>query len=121
MKQETNCWLFLEKSDETRISKGIDGYGDKTGQSYTYDSLVPNCKNVRPGDLAIIRKEHSILGYGVIGDIKEEASVKAHRRCPECGSTDIRERRSIAPKWKCGKCSREFVEPRETSCLSWTR
>lgn len=35
-------WLILEKSDETRVSQGIDGYRDVTGESYQYDSLVPN-------------------------------------------------------------------------------
>ena len=35
-------WLLLEKSDATRISKGIDGYRDVTGEVYHYDSLVPN-------------------------------------------------------------------------------
>jgi hypothetical protein len=42
----SNYWLLLEKSNETRISKGIDGYQDQTGESYQYDSLVPNHKNI---------------------------------------------------------------------------
>ena len=41
-----NYWLILEKSDETWVSKGIDGYQDQTGESYHYDSLVPNHKNL---------------------------------------------------------------------------
>lgn len=109
-----NYWLLLEKSDETRISKGIDGYCDATGESYHYDSLVPNHRNVATGDFAVLRKESEIIGVGTIGDISETADAKIHRRCPKCASTDIRERATRQPKWKCGKCAEEFSEPKET-------
>jgi ribosomal protein L37AE/L43A len=108
-------WLLLEKSDETRISKGIDGYQDKTGESYHYDSLVPNHKNLRSGDLVVLRKENLILGVGKIGTIEEIDDVKIHRRCPDCKSTDIRERKNRSPKWKCGKCAHEFSSPEKTN------
>ena len=98
-----NYWLLLEKSDATRVSKGIDGYRDSTGESYHYDSLVPN-----------YRKEDDIIGVGTIGDIAETDDTKIHRRCPLCDSTDIRERSTKQPKWKCGKCPEEFSEPKET-------
>jgi hypothetical protein len=109
-----NYWLLLEKSDETRISKGIDGYRDATGESYHYDSLVPNHRNIATGDFAVLRKESDIIGVGAIGDILETTDVKIHRRCPKCDSTDIRERTTKLPKWKCGKCPEEFSEPKET-------
>ncbi len=109
-----NYWLLLEKSDETRVSKGIDGYRDTTGESYHYDSLVPNHLNVATGDFAVLRKENEIIGVGTIGDISETADAKIHRRCPKCDSTDIRERVTKQPKWKCGKCPEEFSEPKET-------
>jgi len=107
-------WLLLEKSDETRVSKGIDGYRDATGESYHYDSLVPNHRNLATGDLAVLRKESEIIGVGTIGDILVTTDVKLHRRCPKCDSTDIRERTTKQPKWKCGKCPEEFSEPKET-------
>jgi hypothetical protein len=110
----SNHWLLLEKSDETRISKGIDGYQDQTGEFYQYDSLVPNHKNITSGDYVVLRKENEILGVGEIGTISEDTDAKIHRRCPECHSTDIRERIRKIPKWKCGKCSHEFSEPQET-------
>ncbi|MGE8096353.1 protein NO VEIN domain-containing protein [Pseudomonas fluorescens] len=108
------CWLLLEKSDQTRVSKGIDGYQDKTGEEYRYDSLVPNFKNIKTGDIAILRKEDEILGFGRIGIIAEAQSIKTHRRCPSCKSTDIRERKTKTPKWKCGHCAIEFFEPDTT-------
>jgi hypothetical protein len=109
-----NYWLLLEKSDETRVSKGIDGYRDATGESYHYDSLVPNHRNLATGDLAVLRKESEIIGVGTIGDISETTDAKIHRRCPKCNSTDIRERTTKQPKWKCGKCPEEFSDPKET-------
>ena len=109
-----NYWLLLEKSDETRISKGIDGYQDQTGKFYQFDSLVPNYKNLAAGDFIVLRKENEILGIGTIGEISKKDSTKTHRRCTECGSTDIRERKTKQPKWKCGKCAHEFSEPEET-------
>ena len=39
----THNWrLLLQKSDETRISLGIDAYNDITGKMYQYDDHVPN-------------------------------------------------------------------------------
>ena len=108
-------WLFLEKSDETRISKGIAGYKDRTGEVYHYDSLVPNNKNVGQNDIVIIRKENDILGVGSIDVINSSMGVKIHKRCPECNSTDIRERSTRTPKWKCGGCAKEFTAPKQTS------
>ncbi len=110
-----NCWLLLEKSDDTRISKSISSYNDKTGKEYNYDSLVPNHKNLHQGNLAILRKENQILGYGVIGVIHQQEGLKHHKRCPACKSTDVRERKNRVPKWKCGKCGHEFSTPEETA------
>lgn len=107
-------WLLLEKSNETRISQGIDPYRDETGRSYHYDSKVPNHKNLRRGDGVIIRKDNEILGMGFIDAINVSDSVKAHRRCPNCSSTDVRERATLNPRWKCGKCADEFSEPLHT-------
>lgn len=109
-----NYWLLLEKSNETRVSKGIDGYRDSTGESYQYDSLVPNHRNLAAGDLAVLRKESKIIGVGTIGVISATTDAKIHRRCPKCNSTDIRERTTKQPKWKCGKCPAEFSDPKET-------
>ena len=83
-----NYWLLLEKSDETRISKGIDGYQDQTGESYQYDSFVPNHKNLAKGDSVVLRKENEILGVGKISAISEGIDAKIHRRSP--AETDMR-------------------------------
>jgi len=108
-------WLLLEKSDETRVSKGIDGYRDVTGESYHYDSLVPNYKKIAKGDLIVLRKESEIIGVGTIRDISAATEHKSHRRCPKCWSTDIRERTTMLPRFRCGKCAYEFAEPKNSS------
>jgi hypothetical protein len=109
-----NYWLLFEKSDETRVSKSIDGYRDTTGEFYNYDSLVPNYLNIAKGDYAVLRKENLIIGVGTIGNISDTMSDKIHRRCPKCDSTNIRERATKKPKWKCGICAEEFLNPKET-------
>ncbi len=107
-------WLLLEKSDETRVSMGIDAYKDVTGDIYHYDSLVPNHRNLSIGDFVILRKENEIHGIGTIGSITEAPSKKTHRRCPACTSTDIRKRQKKQPLWRCGKCGHEFCTPNVT-------
>ena len=109
-----NCWLLLEKSDATRISKGIPGYDDKTGTRYSYDSLVPNFRNLRSGDLVVIRKENQIVGTGLIGQISQKQSEKRHSRCTACASTNIRKRKNRRPEFRCGKCKEEFSAPEVT-------
>ena len=111
---KNNIFLFLEKSDNTRVSKGINGYSDKTGKEYKYDNLVPNYKKVKMNDLAIIRKENKIIGITKVEKITESESTKEHNRCPTCKKTDIRKRKSRQPKYKCGKCSEEFNIPDTT-------
>lgn len=107
-------WLLLEKSDETRVSQGIDAYRDETGRAYHYDSFVPKHRNLSVGDRVVIRKENAILGTGLIDDISVSDGIKTHRRCPDCGGTDVRARVRLIPKWKCGKCAAVFTEPTET-------
>jgi len=67
MNTRPSYWLLLEKSDETRVSGGIDPYKDKTGEQYHYDSAVANARKVKSGDYAILRKENTILGLAEIG------------------------------------------------------
>ena len=56
-----NFWLHLQKSDETRVSKGIDSYQDEIDKVYHYDSKVPNHKQIAENDYVIIKKEASLV------------------------------------------------------------
>jgi len=109
-----NYWLFLEKSDDTRVHNGIDSYKDETGKTYNYDSFVPNYLNIKQGDRAILRVENDIIGIGVIGNITKKEILKIHRRCPKCDKTNIRERKTKIPSFRCNKCKDEFLEPNTT-------
>jgi len=53
----TRCRILLEKPEETRVSMGYDGYRDKTGEKYNYDSFVPNFRNIGIGDLALMLRK----------------------------------------------------------------
>lgn len=112
---KAQCWLLLEKSDASRISKGIDGYRDRTGEFYNFDSLVPNHTALAAGDSVVLRLDNQIVGVGRVGTVSSRPDVKQHRRCPECKSTDIRERLTLSPPFKCGRCSFEFAVPIQTS------
>ena len=94
MSSDEKYWLLLAKSDDTRISKGIDSYQDETGEVYRYDSLVGNHKQLSKGDVIVLRKEDQIIGLGQIESISSTKSSKEHRRCPGCNSPDIRERKN---------------------------
>ena len=50
IQSNSNFWLLLEKSDETRVSNSFDGYDDSTGEIYNYDSLVANHLNLSEND-----------------------------------------------------------------------
>lgn len=114
MNIERSTWLLLEKSDETRVSAGLDGYADVTGRSYRYDSTVPNHADLAVGDRLVIRLEDKIAGVGVIESIDIGHKQKVNRRCPFCNKTDIRERNNKVPKFRCGKCKEEFGEAKES-------
>ena len=110
----SRLWLLFQKSDETRISQGIDAYADHAGKVYAYDSLVPNHKQLSADDRIVLRVEDAIVGVGIIAKIETSNSVKIHRRCSACGTTDIRRRASRNPPWKCGRCRAEFDIPSST-------
>jgi len=109
----SKLWLILEKSDETRVYGGKGGYDDNTGKKYNYDNLVPNHKNIKTGDVVIIRKENVIIGFGMIENISKEQIKKDQYRCPECDRTSIKQRKKRIDKFKCGNCKLEFNNPKK--------
>jgi len=106
-------WLLIEKIDDTRVSKGPEGYNDDTGKIYNYDSNVRNYKNLKMFDVVILRKENKIVGFGKISNIKSKQTKKILKRCPKCETSDIRIRKTISPKWICRKCNSSFDIPNE--------
>lgn len=72
------AWIALEVSSEE------NPYGDRSGQSYEYDSTVQNHKQVEERDLLFIRSNTGLQGVGRINTINVGVAQKEIGRCPEC-------------------------------------
>jgi hypothetical protein len=105
----SNAWLFITKSDEERSWAANQGYDDAVGFYYSYDSNVPNCQQVRSGDVVVVRQDDWVAGWAVIAGITTMPdSDKQISRCPECKATNWYERLSMSPPLKCSNCKHEF-------------
>jgi len=103
------AWVFVMKSDEERSWAANRGYDDSAGIYYSYDSNVGRSKQVRVGDLVIIREDDHVAGWGLIEYIeKTENSPKEITRCPNCRKTTFSRRKTISPSNKCSACNLEF-------------
>jgi len=107
------AWSLLTLTDQVRSFFGNDGYDDRTGRSYRYDSRVANSRHVSEGDLAMIRDNRSILGFGVISEIELTMGNKVVRTCPSCGSSKIGKRKLKLPEYRCQLCHEECDYPKE--------
>src|SRR5262245_31802326 len=79
-------WLLIAFPHEERQHAGNSGYDDDVQRLYRYDSLVPNSKQIRPGDVAVLRSTE-LIGLVRIERIGKETGTKELRRCPSCGRT----------------------------------
>ena len=60
------AWVFVMKSDEERSWAANRGYDDSAGIYYSYDSNVGRSKQVRVGDLVVIREDDHVAGWGLV-------------------------------------------------------
>lgn len=103
------AWVFVMKSDEERSWAANRGYDDSAGIYYSYDSNVGRSKQVRVGDLVVIREDDHVAGWGLVEYIeKTENSPKEITRCPNCCKTNFSRRKTISPSNKCSACGFEF-------------
>lgn len=77
------------------------GYEDNPSAVYRYDSDVANYRNVRCGDVTIVRSRAAVLGIATIEDVIEGTGPKARQRCPTCSSVNIKARTTQVPRWRC--------------------
>lgn len=112
------AWLLLSKTDHEY--GGNAGYDDVISERYLYDNSVPNHKNLKVGDLAVISDGDRLLGLARIDAIQEGPGVKKRYRCPECDLSDIWERKRLRLRYRC-KNGHEFDEPRieEVTCTAY--
>lgn len=97
------AWSFkaIEKGDLRYW--GNDGYHDDSSVFYRYNDSVPNHKNVKQGDIVIIRDREKVLGVSIIEKLETSSTNKTEYKCPhmECNAKKIRPRETIKPKWRC--------------------
>ena len=98
---------------ENRGHGGNVGYDDQYDAYYSWDSHVPNHKNLRVGDPIALWDKERLLGVSVIEEIETSPGTKTLRRCPRCNTTRISERKRVEPRYRCMKrdCRYEFPLP----------
>ena len=102
--------MFLTTSDGT--------YDDVIDSHYSYDSNVPNHKQVAEGDIVVVRLNGYIAGWSIISAIVQTPNQeKTLQRCPSCSGTSIEPRKTKLPIYKCRsqRCKFEFDVPRVTT------
>ncbi len=113
-------WLLIALDDNERIYRGHFGYKDDLRSVYRYDSLVPNHKQLSPGDAVILRGRERVLGCALIQNITSAPGIKLRMHCPACGSTKLKERKRNQPRFRC-RCGASFDSPeaREETCIEF--
>ena len=105
------AWLLIALDDEERQHAGNVGYEDDVERVYRFDSMVPNSRQIREGDLAVLRSSE-LLGLARIARLESAPGTKELRRCPECGKTSLKPRKTLTPRYRCDSCNATFDEPR---------
>lgn len=83
-------------------------YGDVIGERYDFDSRVPNSRQIRQGDVLVMRDQHLVYGWGVVSAVTSRPGVKDARACERCGSTSKWiERKTLSPRFRCSRCEHE--------------
>ncbi|QTE29255.1 HNH endonuclease signature motif containing protein [Pengzhenrongella sicca] len=104
------AWLLMAAGDN-RGHGGNSGYDDQFDAYYSWDSNVPNHKNLAVGDPIALWDKERLLGVSVIEEIKATLGLKLLSRCPSCNTTRISDRKKSEPRYRCMKCRAEFATP----------
>lgn len=100
----------MSKSSYRRLGGG-DKYDDDPARHYSWDSTVPNFRNVKAGDAIVLWDEVQSIGASVIERITEADDIKRRGRCPSCNTTNYEPRKSLLPVYRCGDCKAVFDDP----------
>lgn len=106
------AWAFKTISKKEQVYRGNDGYDDNPSESYSYDNLVANHKQVESGDIVVIYNRKQVIGVAEITSLIKEDSQKEINQCPikNCNAEKIRTRTSKKPEWRCSN-GHEFEKP----------
>ncbi|MGK3193908.1 HNH endonuclease [Enterobacter soli] len=105
------AWSFKAIEKDDLRYWGNDGYHDDSSVFYRYNNSVPNYKNVKKGDIVIIRDREKVLGISIVEKLESRSATKTIFKCPYegCNAKKIRPRETIKPKWRCDN-GHEFAE-----------
>lgn len=103
-------WVLLSTAAEERPAYPNDPYDDEPGSHYSYDDRVGNWKQLKVGDLVIVRQDDFAAGWAIVQSIEVAQSTKRTKRCPSCKQTDLSFRTRKLPAVKCSNCLLEFSE-----------
>ncbi|PIG95918.1 HNH endonuclease signature motif containing protein [Deinococcus sp. UR1] len=109
-----SAWSFLTLDDDDRQFAGNNGYADDLHSHYSYDSTVPNHKQVAVGDTVVLRDNTFVHGVARIGAIDVTPGSKLRLRCPACENTGLKQRVK-SPRYYCGQqtCKNWFDHPQQ--------
>lgn len=96
----TSSWLLMASPFKQRASDA--DYDDVPSSRYGWDSSVQNHGDIQVGDRVVIWDKKLLLGASVIEAIDKAVGTKVRRRCPTCGSTNVKPRETKRPRYRCG-------------------
>ena len=105
--EQERAWLLMAAGSD-RGHGGNDGYADQVDSFYSWDSKVPNHRQVRIGDPVALWDKRRLLGLSVVEEITTSAGTKVLNRCPRCDTTRISDRATVLPRYRCMKCGHAF-------------
>ncbi len=109
--QGPRAWSLISIASGSQYAGNL-GYEDDPGRVYRYDSHVANSRQLRSGDLIVVRDRTRMLGIARIEHIEESAGRKTMLRCPRCRSVGLKKRANRQPPFRCN-AGHEFDEPLE--------
>lgn len=117
---ENNGWLCLTISGKRQYG-GNFGYDDDLQRAYRFDNFVPYSKQIKLGDILVIRDRTQALGFAEVRRLENGSGTKNRQRCPACRTTTIKEREHLQPRWRC-KNGHECDSPLQeaVSCTKYT-
>lgn len=106
------AWAFKAINKNELLYRGNNGYEENPLQSYAYDNLVANHKQVKCGDIVVIYNRKKTIGVAKITSLVKEDASKEINECPvdNCKAEKLRTRAKKEPKWRCSN-GHEFDKP----------
>ena len=104
------AWVCISKHPETTV-RADDGYLETVGESYEWVAKLPFGRDLKVGDVIILRDSNNILGFSLIENIEIFQKERKNNLCPKCSIAQVRERKNKTPKYMCAACGTEFHNP----------